>query len=112
MPNDGEAKRFILQKEVQEAGYEVHSLAVVKVRVDYSVGIQNLAKVLVFNALSESKRSLNILFNLILDFLRQIKLRLLLVRCKFAYDEVGIDFKNLEPQRLALLVYSVLVCPQ
>lgn len=73
LAHDCEGESFVLEKEVEEAGNEVHSLAIVQFRVYYGVGEEDLAKIGVAYAFCEAERPLYVLLNLVLDFMRQVQ---------------------------------------
>jgi len=87
-------------------------LAVVKLRVDHRISEQDFAQIFIFNASREPKRSLDVLLDFILNFLRQLVHGLLLVSFELATNELSVDFEDFEPKSLTLPFDSVLVSPQ
>ena len=112
LAHDSEGERLVPQEEVQEARDEVHALAVVELGVDHGVGEEDATQIFFRNALSLTKRPLDVALNLMLALLGQVKTRLIQVRLELASDELRVDLEELEPERLTFGGQAGLIRPK
>ena len=69
LAHDSKSKGFITEEKVKKASDKVHSLAVVKLRVDNSVSEQYFAQIFILDPPSVPKGPLDVLFYFILNLL-------------------------------------------
>lgn len=112
LAHDCKGETLVLEEQEKETSDEVHALAVVELWVHDGVRVEYLSQVVVVDTLGEAERALDVLLDLILNLLRQVQLRLLLVGLELAGDELRFYFQDLEPEHFPLPVNFVLIGSQ
>ena len=97
LPQHSERQCLVLHDQVEETSDEVHALAVVKVRVNNGVGLQDFIQVLRLNRLHVVEGSLHVHVYRVFNLLGQLQVRHLVVGLELSQDVGGVYFEDTEP---------------